>query len=79
MDNNNMKDKKYITVLDFEEGRVYQYELEGELKEDEYGFCPYEMFMDNKGHRVGNCQWMVHDIGELVDTKTSYGRLNEIK
>ena len=67
MDNNNMKYKtKYITVLDFEEGRIYQYELKEELKEDEDGFCPYEMFMDDKGHRVGNCQWMVHDNKEII-------------
>ena len=31
MDNINMKDNKYITVLDFEVGRIFQYELKEPL------------------------------------------------
>ena len=42
----------YITVLDFEEGRVYQYISTGE--EDR------EDFITNMGHNLTNCEWMEH-------------------
>ena len=43
MDNNNMK---YITVLDFEAGRVFQYEtIQPYLKD-------YEEYLTNKGHNL---------------------------
>ena len=63
------KKSKYITVLDFEISRVFQYnlgkvELHGTLTEiDEY----YEEYLTNKGHNLTNCEWMVHDIKEIVD------------
>ena len=60
MDNINMKDNKYITVLDFEIGRVFQYKIH-ETRKD------YEEIIMNKGHRLGNIEWMVHDIKEIVD------------
>ena len=49
---------KYITVLDFEVGIVFQYnikewDLENESCED---------FISNKGHRLNNCEWMVHEF-----------------
>ena len=25
------------------------------------GVCPYETFMNSKGHKVSDCEWMVHD------------------
>ena len=42
----------YITVLDFEVGRVYQYVSTGE--EDR------EDFITNMGHNLENCEWMEH-------------------
>ena len=48
---------RYITVLDFERGIVFQYKLENlpaKLDGDEY--------LANKGHNLNNCQWMVHDF-----------------
>ena len=47
--------EKYITVLDFEDGRVYQYKSE---------MCDFEEFIDQQGHNLNNCQWMIHDINE---------------
>ena len=44
---------KYITVLDFEDGNVYQYEIE-----DEHDA---ESLIDQKGHKITNCEWMVHN------------------
>ena len=55
---------KYITVLDFEIGRVFQYEIEEWDIDNES--C--EEFLTNNGHNLGNCEWMVHDIKEFVDT-----------
>ena len=49
-----MKDKKYITVLDSEKGKVFQYELIEWFKNTEDA----EQFLDDKGHNMTNCQWM---------------------
>ena len=57
---------KYITVLDFEVSRIFQYELE-KLHFNEDGVVDHEEFLTNKGHRMNNCEWMVHDIKEFVD------------
>ena len=51
--------KKYITVLDFEAGRVFQYKLK-EPHRNEDGVVDHEEFIRNKGHRLNNCEWMVH-------------------
>ena len=58
-----MKKNKYLTILDFEDGKVYQYTLEdGPHWEELYDkLCPYELFMESKGHKAGNCEWMIHD------------------
>ena len=50
---------KYITVLDFEDGNVFQYKAP-DLKlpwPDEA--C--EDFLIDKGHNLTNCEWMIHD------------------
>ena len=73
---------KYITVLDFEDGRVYQYDIEKlELKENETYFwkrhykkeqkwCPdtesCESFLNSVGHKIDNIQWMVHKDGRII-------------
>ncbi len=49
-----MKDKKYITVLDSEKGKVFQYELIEWFKNSEDA----EQFLDDKGHNMTNCQYM---------------------
>ena len=48
---------KYITVLDSEVSRVFQYKIE-EIDETA---CDYERFLNDSGHNLANCQWMVHD------------------
>lgn len=57
-----MKDKKYITVLDSEKGKVFQYQIIDWYLDNEVG-C--EQFLDEKGHNMTNCQWMVHE-GEVI-------------
>ena len=61
------KESKYITVLDFEVGKVFQYKV-NELDLD----VPWvdeacEDYLTNKGHNLTNCEWMIHDIKEIVD------------
>ena len=51
---------KYITVLDFEIGRVFQYKVES--KDDNY-----ERFITDKGHRLNNCEWMIHENGDIIN------------
>ena len=56
------KEAKYITVLDSEIGRVFQYKVKDWDVDNES--C--EDFITRKGHRLSNCQWMVHDIARIV-------------
>ena len=55
----------YITVLDFEEGRVFQYDM----KENDYvRHKDREDFITNMGHNLTNCEWMEHS-NPIVITK----------
>ena len=46
-----------LTVLDFEDGLVYQYDIETdkELQEEDF-----EKIMIDQGHRIDDCEWMSH-------------------
>ena len=50
----------YITLLDFEAGRVFQYELHSEWHEE------YEQYLTIQGHNLQNCEWMVHKNPEVI-------------
>ena len=54
-----------ITVLDFESGRVHQYEV---MRQD--GWNPdsesIEEFLNSVGHNLSNCEWMVHEDGQVI-------------
>ena len=64
---------KHITVLDFEVGRVFQYKFVDEL---EYTDNTYERYITDKGHRLNNCEWMIHKIAGIVKNNDgSYGKL----
>ena len=54
-------ENKYITVLDFEVGRVFQYKTMTTLTDESY-----ERMLSDKGHNLTNCEWMVHDNNELI-------------
>ena len=54
---------KYITVLDFEVGKVFQYKLPKRRPFEDIG---YENYITNKGHRLNNIEWMVHDSSEII-------------
>ena len=63
---------KYITVLDYEEGRVFQYEnLEhfkdgwnGNYKDDNDNIEWY--LTEVKGHKLSNIEWMTHEHPQLI-------------
>ena len=46
-----------LTVLDFEDGRVYQYEIDTdkELQTEDF-----EKIIADQGHRLDDCEWMSH-------------------
>ena len=54
---------KYITVLDFEIGRVIQYKVKDWDIDNES--C--DEFINSKGHRLSNCEWMVHENGNIIN------------
>ena len=63
---------KYITVLDFEDGKVYQYE---HLEHLEHGWNQDEAddhetiewyLTEVLGHKLNNIEWMVHNSPEII-------------
>mgnify|MGYP001060605057 FL=1 len=54
---------KYITVLDYETGRVFQYDM----KENDYvRYKDVEVFLTNNGHNLSNCEWMQHENPQVI-------------
>ncbi len=55
-----------LTVLDFEDGLVYQYIIETnkELQTEDF-----EDILINQGHRLKDCEWMSHSDGRINLTK----------
>ena len=74
---NKIATMKYITVLDFEVGRIYQYKLE-ELHLNEDGVVDHEEFLTNKGHRMNNCEWMVHNDNRVI-VQTPHGEIKQLQ
>ena len=54
---------KHITVLDFVDGRVYQYKIK-ELS-NEWGE-EIEKFLTRMDHSLSNCEWMVHETASII-------------
>ena len=52
---------KYITVLDFEAGRVFQYKA-GKMQDCE----EFEDYLSGLGHNLANCEWMVHSDPRVI-------------
>ena len=63
----------YITVLDFTEGRVFQYDVstyELYQVDEEYPTTQQiEDFLVGEGHRINDCEWMSHSDGEIITDK----------
>ena len=58
----------YITVLDFEEGRVHQYHLKhmSSCEVIDIDAEQIEDFLTGEGHRLTNIEWMSHSDGEII-------------
>ena len=50
----------YITVLNYNDGKVYQHKVEGDVFED------YETWLDQKGHNISNIEWMLHEDSGII-------------
>ena len=48
-------ERRYLWILDFEEGRVFMYNINRTDLEHEH----YEDIMELKGHNPSNCEWMI--------------------
>ena len=61
--------KKYITVLDFEVGRVFQYSVNNSdffVEGGDFQTEDFEAFLIEKGHNMSNCEWMIHENNEII-------------
>ena len=62
----------YITVLDFTEGRVHQYNVD---VNDSFNRVDWpdseaiEGFLIGEGHRLTDCEWMSHADVEIIKDK----------
>jgi len=56
----------YITILDFETGRVFQYESLEHWEEHEDSENIEWYLSDIKGHNLSNCEWMVHKNPQVI-------------
>ena len=63
------KKNKYITVLDFEMERVFQYKVEP-LWENMGPRVAYGEYLAAKGHNLANCEWMVHKVAGIIKSKS---------
>ena len=52
---------KYITVLDYEVGEVFQYEIGVTA-----GHEDIEEFLTHCGHNLTNCEWMAHKNPDII-------------
>ena len=68
-----METKKYITILDFETAKIYQYEVEPNQQHEER-----ENFIIDMGFNLCNIEWMIHDEPGIV-TKFKSDIKEEIK
>jgi hypothetical protein len=59
-----------LTVLDFEDGRVYQYDIETDNEDMQ---CEdFENIICDQGHNLNECHWMSHADGRIKEIKIEY-------
>ena len=58
-----------LTVLDYEEGLVYQYIIETDKELDAEDF---ENIMCDRGHNLDDCEWMSHADSRINLNKIEY-------
>jgi hypothetical protein len=55
-----------LTVLDFGDGLVYQYDI---TTDKELGADDFEKILVDQGHRLKDCEWMLHSDDTLNKIK----------
>jgi|TARA_B100000900_G_C20064017_1_gene507179 hypothetical protein len=60
-----------LTVLDFEDGRVYQYDIETDKDLQAEDF---ENIMIEEGHKIEDCEWMSHSDDTITKIELNYER-----
>tara|TARA_R100000664_G_C2683638_1_gene90580 strand:+ start:260 stop:445 length:186 start_codon:yes stop_codon:yes gene_type:complete len=55
-----------LTVLDFEDGRVYQYDI---TTDKELQVEDFEKIIIDQGHKLDDCEWMTHSDDTITKTK----------
>jgi len=58
-----------LTVLDFEDGKVYQYDIETNKELDAEDF---EKIMIGEGHKIEDCEWMSHGDNTITKIELNY-------
>ena len=63
-----------LTVLDFEDGRVYQYEIDitpdsEACRLNRLGELDFEKIIADQGHNLKDCEWMSHSDGRVFTEK----------
>ena len=59
-----------LTVLDFEDGRVYQYDIDitpdsEACRLNRLGELDFEKIIIDQGHNLNDCEWMSHSDGVI--------------
>ena len=57
---------KFITVLDFEVGKVFQYGWPGITDKHQTASERCEEYLSEVGHNLNNGQWMVHNGNTMI-------------
>ena len=55
-----------LTVLDFEDGLVYQYDI---TTDKELQVEDFEKIIIDQGHKLDDCEWMTHSDDTITKTK----------
>ena len=59
-----------LTVLDFGDGRVYQYEIE---TQNENLQCEdFEKILSEQGHNISDCEYMTHKNARIYTETINY-------
>ena len=65
-----MKPYKYLTVLDFEQGEVYQYPYYINIDKKAIELLDEDEDIEEKitelGHNLTNCEWMIHKNEPII-------------
>ena len=58
-----------LTVLDFEDGKVYQYNIRQAFDMKELQTEDFENIICDQGHNLNDCEWMSHSDDTITKIK----------